>query len=65
MLHLVQAGIEHTWHGHTVQLSAGLSVKENMLIVSSNPVRVNEKEDGVDALHLHIGPFKTCSRRQT
>ena len=37
--HSEQAVIAHVCHGHTLQLSAGLSVYDSMLVVSSNPVR--------------------------
>ena len=32
-----------------------------MLVVSSNPLEVSEKEEGVVALHLPVGPLKTRS----
>ena len=43
-------------HGHTLQLSIGLSVCDIMLVVRINPV--SEKEEGVVTLHLPIEPLK-------
>ena len=37
--HSEQAVIAHACHGHTLQLSTGLSVQDSMLVVNSNPVR--------------------------
>ena len=38
-VHSEQAVIAHTSHGHTVQLSTGLSAHDSRLVVSGNPVK--------------------------
>ena len=53
----IQSKLLHTCHEHTLQLSAGLSVHDSRLVVTM--LEVSEKDEGVVALHLPIGPLKT------
>ena len=50
----MQAGIAHACHGHTIQLSTGLSVSDRWLVVTL--LEVSEREECVA-----IGSLKTRS----
>ena len=56
--HSEQAVIAHACHGHTLQLSTGLSVLHRRLVTL---LEVSERRECVVALHLPFGPLKTCS----
>ena len=58
--HSEQAVIAHACHGHTLQLSTGLSV-HGRLIVGLTLLEASDREDGVVAIHLPIGSLKTRS----
>ena len=55
-MHIQSKLSAHACHGHTLQLSSGLSVLDRMLVVILLEVR--EREEGVVALHLPDGPYK-------
>ena len=46
----------HTYHGHTPQLSAGLSVYDSRLVVTL--LAVSEREEDVVAFHLPTKSLK-------
>ena len=51
--------VAHARHGHTLQLSSGLSVSDRKLVVTL--LEVSEGDEDVVALHLPTEHLETCS----